>query len=727
MSQLLRIVESASKDSGQAIGGIDLLTARQSELLPDPTRDLGWSDFRGAIHDIFSKNAEAHPERPCVIETRSGSTPERSFTYRQINEASNILGHLLVMSGIHRGDVVMIYSHRGVDLVVAVMGILKAGATFSVLDPAYPPDRQNIYLEVAKPKALVVIAKATQEAGEVSDKVRAFISANLELQVEVPGLALLGDGSLVGGAVAGRDVLADVEHLKASSPGVVVGPDSTPTLSFTSGSEGKPKGVRGRHFSLAYYFDWMTKTFKLSENDRFTMLSGIAHDPIQRDMFTPLFLGAQLLVPSRDDIQNERLAEWMREHGATVTHLTPAMGQILVGGASAMFDKLHHAFFVGDILIKRDCRALQELAPNVYIVNMYGTTETQRAVSYFEIPSYSSQPDYLAGMKDVIPAGKGMFNVQLLVVNRYDPTKLCAIGEVGEIYVRAGGLAEEYLGTPELTEKKFVKNWFVNPEKWMEEYKAKNASSSSQPPWQQFYLGPRDRLYRSGDLGRYTPTGDVECSGRADDQVKIRGFRIELGEIDTHLSRHPMVLQNITLVRRDMNEEHTLISYVVPDIAAWKSFLQTEGVQDQRDDGTFASRLQRFRLLQREVQLYLKTKLAAYAVPSVILPMESLPLNPNGKVDKPKLPFPDVSMAGAHRRQSSTVEDLSDLEKSLARIWARLIPGVIARTIRPDGKFSLIVLRGLLPVLQDIVILQRQVPLLFPEFETPGRFLLTRR
>jgi L-aminoadipate-semialdehyde dehydrogenase len=124
-------------------------------------------------------------------------------------------------------------------------------------------------------------------------------------------------------------------------------------------------------------------------------------------MFTPLFLGVQLLVSSRDDIHNERLAERMKEYGAAVTHLTPAMGQILVGGASAVFDKLHYAFFVGDILIKRDCCALQDLAPNVCIVNMYGTTETQRAVSRFETPSYASDEDYLASMKDVISAGKG--------------------------------------------------------------------------------------------------------------------------------------------------------------------------------------------------------------------------------------------------------------------------------------------------------------------------------
>jgi len=114
-------------------------------------------------------------------------------------------------------------------------------------------------------------------------------------------------------------------------------------------------------------------------------------------------------VPAREDIQNEKLAEWMQKYAASVTHLTPAMGQILVGGASAQFPALHHAFFVGDILIKRDCRSLQGLAPNVAIVNMYGTTETQRAVSYYEIPSYSSQEGFLDTCKDVIAAGRFVF------------------------------------------------------------------------------------------------------------------------------------------------------------------------------------------------------------------------------------------------------------------------------------------------------------------------------
>ncbi len=291
-------------------------------------------------------------------------------------------------------------------------------------------------------------------------------------------------------------------------------------------------------------------------------------------------------------------------------------------------------------------------------------------------------------MKDVIPAGRGMYNVQMLVVNRFDPTKLCAVGEIGEIYVRASGLAEEYLGTPDLTAKKFVNNWFPGHERGLQSDKSKFEDKYKNEPWAKYYLGPRDRLYRSGDLGRYTPTGDVECSGRADDQVKIRGFRIELGEIDTHLSQHPLVRENITLVRRDKFEEQTLVSYIVPQMKSWTELLAQQGKEDLPDDGTLYGRVQRFRMLQTEVQEYLRTKLPAYAVPSVILPMKAMPLNPNGKVDKPKLPFPDMGMLSARtRRKSSMLQQLTEGELALAHIWARLVPGLIPKTIKPSESF----------------------------------------
>ncbi|CEI86310.1 Putative L-aminoadipate-semialdehyde dehydrogenase [Rhizopus microsporus] len=318
-----------------------------------------------------------------------------------------------------------------------------------------------------------------------------------------------------------------------------------------------PKGVRGRHFSLTHFYPWMAETFGLSSQDKFTMLSGIAHDPIQRDIFTPLFLGAELHIPTSEDIGIPgRLAEWMNRAQVTVTHLTPAMGQLLSSHAQVEIPSLINAFFVGDILTKRDAARIQKYAPNVSVINMYGTTETQRSVSHFVVPPRSSHPAFLSSQKEVIAAGKGMVNVQLLVVNRHDRTKMCGVGEIGEIYVRAPGLAEGYLRLPEATAEKFIPNWFV-PNACVDD--GKDESTVKDDKWKQFYQGKRDRMYRSGDLGRYRPDGNVECTGRADDQVKIRGFRIELGEIDTHLSQHPFVRENVTLVRRDKNEEQTLI------------------------------------------------------------------------------------------------------------------------------------------------------------------------
>lgn len=343
--------------------------------LPDPTIDLDWSGWGGSIQEHFAKNATQYPDRTCVVETKSSESPERTFTYRQIYEASNILAHHLHDAGVTNGDVVMVWAHRSVDLVVAIMGTLASGATMSVLDPLYPPSRQQIYLEVAQPCALVNIGRATDEAGPLAPLVRRYIDGELNLKTEVPSLRLTDDGSLQGGEVDGKDVFAAVRPKAATGPDTLVGPDSNPTLSFTSGSEGRPKGVLGRHMSICKFFPWMAEKFNLTSESKFTMLSGIAHDPIQRDIFTPLFLGAQILVPSREDIQHEKLAEWFREHKPTTCHLTPAMGQILVGGATAEFPSLDRAFFVGDVLTTRDCRRLRNLAVNCKIVNMLGKSE----------------------------------------------------------------------------------------------------------------------------------------------------------------------------------------------------------------------------------------------------------------------------------------------------------------------------------------------------------------
>lgn len=713
LAHISHVVIAASSNPTALVGSIGLRTKAEDAVLPDPKTDLDFCGWQGSITSIFERNARAHPDRRCIVESLPQENAQtaitldapasrvRQITYRQLDEASNVLAHHLLQSGLQREEVVTVYAHRGADLVVAVLGTLKAGGTFSVIDPAYPPSRQTIYLQVAKPRALVVLAKA----GKLHATVRKCIQDELEIRTEIPALELPDDISspLRGGSLqeGGADVLQGQQALASQSTNVLLGPDSIGTLSFTSGSTGIPKGVRGRHHSLTHFFPWMGTRFDLDSTSRFTMLSGIAHDPIQRDIFTPLFFGAELHVPTADDIGTPgRLAEWMAATQATVTHLTPAMGQLLSAQATALIPTLKNAFFVGDVLTKRDCTRLQALAANVRIINMYGTTETQRAVSYFEIPAISDRATFLATQKDIMPAGQGMQDVQLLVVNRHERTATCAVGEVGEIYVRSGGLAEGYLGPAEVTAEKFVQNFLQS-----KDFKYEDTLAGK--PEAQFWRGIRDRMYRTGDLGRYLPNGLVECTGRADDQVKIRGFRIELGEIDTHLSRHAHVRENVTLVRRDKDEEKVLVSYFVP--AASASELEySESSGDGEPGSSTANKastgssnkdlvrgMRRYRNLIKDIRDHLKKKLPAYSVPTLFVPLGKMPLNPNGKIDKPALPFPDTALASAalssssSRKQrratggapngqaekgASSARDATPTEEAVADLFATLLP-----------------------------------------------------
>ncbi|KAF9329744.1 large subunit of alpha-aminoadipate reductase [Podila minutissima] len=665
LDQLVQVLNIAGPRPDILVSDIPIVTPACCDVLPDPSADLQWSNWPGAIHDIFSRNAKAFPERECVFENRDILSNDGSgrvvgqkqhiFTFGQLHEASNLVAHALVKGGIQPQDVVMVYAYRGVDLVIAVMATLKAGATFSVIDPAYPPSRQKIYLSVARPRGLIVLA----HAGTLDPTVRSYIEEGQDFQVacEIPGLEITNDGSVLGGQTSeGVDALAAVQSLAAQDVGVVVGPDSIGTLSFTSGSTGIPKGVRGRHFSLTHYYTWMKQEFGLSEQDRFTMLSGIAHDPIQRDIFTPLFLGAQLHIPTTEDIGIPgQLAVWMKNSAVTVTHLTPAMGQLLTSHAQNPVPSLHNAFFVGDILTKRDVHRLQKIAANCRTINMYGTTETQRAVSYYSIPSVATEPLFLSSEKDVMPAGRGMLNVQLLVINRVS-NRLCGVGEVGEIYVRAGGLAEGYLRLEDATKEKFLTNWLgdnlATPG---------TEETSGKADWNGHWKGRRDRLYRTGDLGRYRPDGNVE-----------------LGEIDTHLSQHPLVRENVTLVRRDKNEEQTLVSYFIP-VAPSEDEIFMSSADEGQDGGSEHKR--RYRRLIRDIREWLKVKLPAYSVPSVFVPLSRMPLTPNGKVDKNALPFPDTPQfnnnapaAAASAPDASNGPAMNPTQLAIHNIWKQLLP-----------------------------------------------------
>ncbi|HET9913458.1 MAG TPA: amino acid adenylation domain-containing protein [Anaerolineales bacterium] len=595
---LAQIVEHA----GMKLDAYSLVTRGKAALLPDPTAQLD-ATWHQAVHEQFSKNARRHPASVAVVDK------DGQWTYEQLEGRTNQLAHFLRAKGLESQQIVAVYGHRSAALVWAIMGILKAGGAFLILDPAYPVARQLDYLNIAQPRGFIQL----QAAGEPHAELEAWLKENVsDCRVMLP-----------------RDLPSQYKGIlndyPVHYPDIPIGPEDLAGISFTSGSTGKPKGVAGRHGPLSHFLPWQSEIFQLSENDRFSMLSGLSHDPLQRDIFTALWVGASVHIPDPEQVGTPGwLNQWMRREQISFSHFTPAMAQLLTTSSSTadlsdrQLPSLRYAFFVGDKLTRHDVDQLGQLAPNVICINSYGSTETQRAVGYLLVdPKDTSQVGHNGQQgKSVIPVGRGMKDVQLLILTANQ--QLAGVGELGEIHVRSPHLARGYLHDDALTQEKFIINPFTNA------------------------VG--DRLYKSGDLGRFLPDGKVEFLGRKDTQVKIRGFRIELGEIENTLNEHPAVRQAVIDVWTPGNDDKRLVAYVVP----------------RQQDYQKAN----------ELQEYLREHLPAHMIPSNIMFLPAIPITPNGKINRAALPRPGSNERGLDQEQ---INARNDIEKELVRIWQDLL------------------------------------------------------
>ena len=364
LDQLVSVLAQVVERPDAPVSQIVLTTGRARDVLPDPRAPLDDS-WLGTVAAHCSRHAAETPDRVAIEDATD------IVTYGELDRRSNQLAHALGALGVGRGDVVAIYAARCAGLPWALLGVMKTGAAFTVLDPGYPPARLVSHLEVAKPRAVVLL----DAAGSLPAGVEACVRAARMAQVPLPSFA------------AARQAGA-FDAFPDTCPVVDVGADDTACIGFTSGSMGVPKGVAGRHSSLTHFVPWLTRTFGLGPQDRFSMLSGLSHDPLQREVFTPLCLGAAIVIPpAADHAEAPRLAAWVATSRTSVAHLTPALGQLLLQGAGAAatlvgWPDLRTAFFVGDVLRYHDVARLAGLAPAMTCVNYYGTTETQRAVGY---------------------------------------------------------------------------------------------------------------------------------------------------------------------------------------------------------------------------------------------------------------------------------------------------------------------------------------------------------
>lgn len=529
------------------------------DLRPNPTLRLEYFAERPIFMD-FLQQAGRSPEAIAVI------AQDATCSYRQLEEISRGIASLLIREGAKRSDRVVIVSSRCAGLVYAMLGVSRAGLMFTVADVAYPPARVGQIIKALEPSFVLV-------CGEAPDELRLECLEASTRVVHIPESP----------AAARQDFACDQTNLPE------VDPADPAYVTFTSGSTGEPKGIVTHHAPLVHFIEWHTQCHSLSKDDCFSLLSGLGHDPVYRDVFTPLSIGAKVVVPSQSMVIDPlALATWIHANGVSIIHLTPPLGKLIETGAKLKkleFHALRYLFWGGDALSQTLYKQIRVIAPDAVSVNFYGTTETPQAMAYHQLDPETSQK---------IPLGKGIEGAQLLVVN--DSNQLVSEGEVGEILIRSPYLSLGYWNDTSQTREKFVMNPFTQD--------------------------PHDICYKTGDLGTYLSEGSVSFLGRGDSQVKIRGHRIELTEIEGALSRHPRIKQCVVLANHDTALAR-LIAYCVVT--------------------TPVSAI--------ELREHVSKELPDYMVPALFVFLAAIPLTPNGKIDRRALPSIDTQATSLESSQ----------------------------------------------------------------------------
>jgi amino acid adenylation domain-containing protein len=512
------------------------LRSASPTALPDPAAPLPSWHGSGVVERI-QHVARRRPDAPAVAGAGG------RLTYRQLEDARRATTAAIRAAGIGSGDTVAVLATRDVRLPVLLLGVLASGARWAILDPELPPARLAAQARAAGCRAALV--------GPGAEHALAAL----------PGLRLCSPN---GGG--GLDELAP--------------PDARGYAAFTSGSTGDARAVFTAERPLAHFLDWYVRTFALRDDDQFAALAGLAHDPLLRDVFAPLVVGARLHVPAAESLRDPaRLAGWLDSEGVTVLHLTPQLARLLCGTRGTVLPSVRLVALAGDQLRWSDVDTLRRLVPAARVVNFYGTTETPQAQAWHE-PARAGVAAG-AGTRPV-PVGHGIDGAQLLVIG--PGGRPAAIGELGEVTVRSHHLATGYATDGRLDE---------------ELTRARFSGEGD------------DRMFRTGDLGRHEPDGTVVIAGRADDQVKVRGFRVELGEVEAALLAYPGVHQ-AAVVADPRDGELVLHGHVATEPGV------TAGA----------------------VRAHLRTVLPEYAIPSSLNLLPALPLTRNGKVDRDALPRP---------------------------------------------------------------------------------------
>ncbi|MBA4856424.1 amino acid adenylation domain-containing protein [Nocardia farcinica] len=575
------LAEFVAAEPGTPVRALQAITPAEHELVVHRWNDTAAEVAPATLADLFAARAAMCPDAVAL------EFDDTALTYRELDERTNRLARLLIARGAGPETVVGLCLRRGIDLVVGMYAIIRAGAAYLPLDPDHPVERRADILAQADPVCLLVAA------GE-----------GPALPADVPVLAL----DTV--PLSGYDA-APVTDADRRAP---LRPDHLAYVLFTSGSTGRPKGVGISHAAIVNRLRWMQHEYPLDAGDAVLQKTPATFDVSVWEFFWPLQVGARLVLAAPDGHRDPAyLAGVIAEKRVTTAHFVPSMLSVFVTDADVRgCGSLRQVFCSGEALPAATVREFHAAlgAPDAggpRLHNLYGPTEAAVDVTYWPCP-----PD-----PDTVPIGSPVWNTRTYVLDA--GLRPVPPGVVGELYLAGVQLARGYLGRPQLTAERFVADPFT----------------------------PGARMYRTGDLARWRPDtapeepGVLEYLGRTDFQVKIRGQRIELGEIEAALLADERVARAVCVARRGRTGDE-LVGYAV---AAPGATVDTA-----------------------DVLAGLRRRLPGYMVPAVLMVLDELPLNANGKIDRKALPAPQLPVAATGGLRPRT-----EVEHAVAAIFAEVL------------------------------------------------------
>jgi amino acid adenylation domain-containing protein len=533
------------------------------------------------VHEWFEEQAERTPDAVAVV------CEDQQLTYRQLDERANRLANYLRGLGVGAEVVVGVLAERSPDVITGLLAILKAGGAYLPLDPGHPRERLAFMLQDADVSCLL---------------------CQQQLLAAVP---------LASAQVLCLDrVLASTTKHSESDATRAVHPDSLAYVIYTSGSTGKPKGVVVSNRALADHCCEIQQRYGLAASDRVLQFASLGFDASLEQILATLITGATLVLADTSPWTPQEFYDKMLDPGLTVANLPPEYWHELLREWSRREDLLPDArmrlVIAGGDVLRPETVTLWRKAPtrSLRMLNAYGPTETTITATTFQVAQADGD-----GAEGSVPIGRPLPNRRAYILDKHGGP--VPIGVRGELHLGGCCLARGYLGRPDLTAQQFVCDPFSHQ--------------------------PGARMYRTGDVARYLPDGNIDFLGRLDQQVKIRGFRIELGEIETILSQHAAVRDAVVAARESAAGDRRLVGYVVPE----------SGREPEPS----------------ELRGFLREKLPPYMVPSAFVWLETLPLTPSGKVDRAALPMPETAGVprGAFVAPSTPVQDV------LAGVWVQVL------------------------------------------------------